>query len=79
MKFWCGRPRGKAFAHCFKPHGGIVVRIVRPQRGAFAANNKCPGRDGHAWNSLSHYILHHIFQVGNSKRSFLPQKTTIKS
>ena len=54
MKFWCRRPRGEAFAHCFKPHGGIVVRTARSQRGAFAAfpkqNDKCPGRDGHAWN-----------------------------
>jgi len=37
MKFWCCRPRGEAFAHRFKPHGGIVVRTARPQRGAFAA------------------------------------------
>ena len=37
MKFWCCRPQGEAFAHCFKPHRGVVVRTAQPQCGAFAA------------------------------------------
>ena len=60
MKFGYCWPWGRAFAHCFKPQGGIVVRTVRTQRGAFAAfpeqNDKCAGRDGHEpLHSSSHF------------------------